>query len=98
MGMSSGDVTLDTLVVRVDTALSAEVGNEVVILVPERNSYYDTNLHGAAIWKALEQPTSVREICAALVQRFDVAEPECQRDVLAFMQVGVTEGLIRTEG
>lgn len=95
MSMSSPEITIDTLIVRADTTLSAEVGNEVVMLVPDRNSYYDTNAQGAAVWNALNQPTTVRAICARLIERFDVAEPDCQRDVLAFVREGVTEGLIR---
>jgi hypothetical protein len=87
-------VTLDTLVVRSESALSAEVGEEAVMLVPERNAYYDTNAQGAAVWRALAAPTTVREICAELVQRYEVSAEDCERDVLAFVQDGITEGVI----
>ena len=87
-------VTLDTRLVRADAAMHAAVGDEVVILLAERGAYFDTNAEGAAIWAALAQPISVREICAQLLTRFDVSESDCQRDVLAFVQDGVKEGLI----
>ena len=87
-------VTLDTRLQRAEHAMHAAVGDEVVILLAERSTYFDTNAEGAAIWEALARPVTVREVCAVLMTRFEVTEIDCQRDVLAFVQDGVKEGLI----
>lgn len=89
------EVTIDTRLVRTDTALSAEIGEEVVLLLPERNAYYDTNAHGAVIWRALNSPTTVRAICAWLLERYDVDADQCERDVLEFVRQAHREGLVR---
>ena len=65
-----------------------------MILLLERNAYYDTNAQGAAVWQALTSPTTVRELCQTLTARYDVSIDDCTRDVLAFVQHSGEEGLV----
>jgi hypothetical protein len=61
----------------------------------EKNAYYDTDAIGADIWRRLESPTRVGDLCAALVQRYDVQPEQCEADVLAFLRDAYREGVIR---
>ena len=90
-----GPITLDTTVAKTETLLSADVGEEVVILHVENGAYYDTDPIGAQIWHRLVQPTTGRALCRALVQVYDVDMATCQVDVLAFLNEAYKEGVIR---
>lgn len=88
-------LTPDTVIERNESLLSAEVGSDLVMLHVEKNAYYDTDAIGADIWRQLERPTRIGDLCAALVERYDVAAAQCEADVLAFLRDAYREGLIR---
>jgi hypothetical protein len=87
-------MTLDTVIARSASALTAEVGAQVVMLVPERNSYFDADTVGSALWRALTVPQTVRALCDAVLARYDVARAQGETDVLAFFESAHREGLI----
>ena len=88
-------ITLDTTVAQSETLVSADIGEEVVMLHLENNAYYDTDPIGTDIWHRLAQPVAVHVLCAALVQAYDVDVETCQADVLAFLNDAYKEGVIR---
>lgn len=88
-------ITLDTTVAQSETLVSADIGEEVVMLHLENNAYYDTDAIGTDIWHRLAQPMTVHVLCAALVQAYDVDVEICQADVLAFLNAAYQEGVIR---
>lgn len=90
----SDTITLDTTIAQIPTLLSADIGEEVVILHIVNGAYFDADAIGAHIWHALAQPTTVRTLCAALVESYDVDVDTCQRDVLAFLHIAYQEGLV----
>ncbi len=89
-------ITAETTIMRVEPVISAEVGDEIVMLHVEKNAYYDTNAIGAAVWRALAAPTTARAICEQLVLRYAVDLPTCEKDVLEFIRQAHSEGLIQT--
>lgn len=86
---------LDTVIARVDTVVSAEVGAALVMLNLPSSAYYDTDAIGAEIWRRLERPVAIRQICDSLVTQYDVDPQTCETDVLAFLTAARREGLIR---
>ncbi len=92
---SSDPITLDTTIAQVEALLAADVGEEVVILHTANGAYYDADPIGAQIWRTLGQPTTVRALCAALMESYAVEATTCQEDVLAFLHTAYQEGLIR---
>ena len=91
----SETITIDTIVVRSDGLVSADVGEEVVMLDVEKNAYYDTDPVGADIWHRLTEPVRARELCDALLQGYAIDRETCERDVLAFLTEAHREGVIR---
>ena len=57
---------------------SAQVHGETVLLDLQHGKYYSLNGTGAAVWALLDEPRTATELCAALLERFDV-EPETLR-------------------
>ena len=94
MSVSDG-VTLDTIVASGSSLVSADVGDDLVLLHVDKNAYYDTDAIGADIWHQLEQPVRVRDLCDRLVQKYDVDPETCQRDVLAFLIEALREEVVR---
>lgn len=86
-------VSDQTLVARAAGLLSAQVGDEVVMLHLAQNAYYDVDAVGAAIWDRLESPTRVCDLVDWLTDRYDVERDACLRDVVRFLTEAVTEGV-----
>jgi len=87
-------ISLDTLIVRSEGYLSAEVDNEVAMLNIEKGTCYGLNKVGSRIWNLIEAPMSVNDLCAKLVAEFDVEPQICERQVLDLLEELRAEGLI----
>ena len=90
-------VSDQTLVARAAGLLSAQVGDEVVMLHLERNAYYDIDAVGAAIWDRLESPIRVSDLVDWLTSRYDVERDACLQDVVRFLTEAVSEGIVSIE-
>lgn len=88
-------ITLDTLVAQAEDVISAQVGDEVVMLRLESSAYYDTDDIGAEIWQRIATPITVRELCDRLMSLYDVPAGQCHADVLAFLRQAFNEGTIQ---
>jgi hypothetical protein len=69
-------------------------GGETVLLHPERGQYF--GLKGAVqrIWELLESPTTIDEICAVLVEEFDVTPRTCHDETAELISQLVSEQLV----
>ena len=76
--------------------VSCNLDEEVAILDLEKSRYFGLAGVGAHIWLALEQPCSVGEICASVVDHFDVAPEACRDDVIKFLADLQEVGLVQT--
>lgn len=92
----SSDQQPEQLFVANPDQLSCNLSNEVVILNIRNNTYYGLNEVGAVIWKALkERPRTQQELCARVVQEFDVPLEKCASDVAALISELVKSGLVQ---
>lgn len=66
--------------------LEADIGGEVVLMSIERSKYFGLDEIGSDIWRAIEQPTTVLDLCAQLVRRYDGDPDVIYRDVVALLQ------------
>lgn len=74
--------------------LASELDGEVVLLSVENGRYYKIDDIGSEVWNRIEEPTNIGEVCKQLMDEFDVAEAECQTDVLAFLEKLKEDNLI----
>jgi len=85
----------ETLMVsRREGLVEAEVDGEIVALHVDKGTCYGFNQTATAVWKLLERPRRLDEICDALAGEFEVDPGECERDVLALLKDLETDGLI----
>ncbi len=73
-------------VVRSASCLSAEVGNETVLMSVENGCYGGLDDIGSDIWRRLEKSVSVAELCGALASCYDASRDAIEKDVLAFLE------------
>jgi hypothetical protein len=82
-----------TVVVAGDV-LASELGSEFVMLNLQDGTYYGLDGVGTDIWKLLQKPITVAEICRVLVSEFDVEPDRCRSDVVKLINDLVTRGLV----
>lgn len=93
-------LTLHAIVSRSSEVVAAPLGDDLMMMSVARGAYYSLNPVGAAIWQRVERPTAVAELCAALLEEFEVSPEQCQAEVLALLAEMEREGLVvlRAEG
>jgi hypothetical protein len=65
--------------------LSARVGDEIMMMSPEKGKYIGMNEVGARIWELIEQPSDITALCAELEREFDVSPEACRTEVDSFL-------------
>ncbi|MCS3665211.1 MULTISPECIES: PqqD family protein [Salinibacter] len=88
------DMTNASTVVASDGVTSTEIEGEHVLLDLDEGIYYGLNSVGGAIWKELQEPTSVEAIVRAITDAYDVGREECREDVLALLDDLQDNGLV----
>ena len=86
MADNSVSLAADSHVARAETALSAEVGGELVALDVNRGVCYGLNHVGTRIWQLLETPRFVREIVDTLLSEYEVAPEACAEQTLNLLR------------
>jgi hypothetical protein len=69
----------------------------ITIFDPVKRRYYTLDAVATLVWKLIQQPMSLHEICDAIMDVFDVEEDYCEHDVLKLLQEMEAEGLIQEE-
>ncbi|WP_439815133.1 PqqD family peptide modification chaperone [Zavarzinia sp. CC-PAN008] len=84
--MSKTPLTSQSIVSRADGFIEADADGEVLALHVENGTCYGFNKVGSAVWTLIEQPTSVAAICESLMQRYDVDQATCERQVVDLLE------------
>ncbi len=84
----------NTVVIATKENVSCDLGEEAAILGMKNSVYYGLNPVGACIWRLLQQPRTVREICDAIVNEYDVTEDRAESDLLQLLEQMAKEGLV----
>jgi hypothetical protein len=87
------DLGGDTVLVRSGGLLSAEVDGELMAMSIDRGTCYGLNAVGTRIWALLAEPRTIDDICAQLVQEYDVDPAQCRSEVIGLLEELCEEGL-----
>ncbi|HWU22228.1 MAG TPA: PqqD family peptide modification chaperone [Nocardioides sp.] len=60
--------------------------DDVRVLLNDDLEYLGLDEVGQRIWSLLEQPCSLERLVGVLTDEYDVSEPDCTRDVQAFLE------------
>ena len=89
-------VTTQTVVVRSNRITDAMVDGEVVALHIDQGSCFGLNKVGSDIWQLLGKPIAVADICAYIVEKYDVDAETGRTDVLELLQGLLSVGMVET--
>ena len=92
--METVAVQKTTIVTRTKDHLACELQDETVILHVSKGMYYGLNPTGGALWKYLEEPRTVGELEAFILQQYDVSPEQCVHDVSEVLHQLGSEGLV----
>ena len=93
--MTESEATLTTARLKaVEEHLFSNLEGEAVLLNLKNGKYYGLNLVGVAVWERLQQPTTLPEIQAGILEEFNVTPEICRREVLDFLSRMFDENLI----
>jgi hypothetical protein len=91
---ATSDISPQSIVLASKDQLSCDLGGEAAILNLSTGIYWGLNEVGSFVWKAIEQPRCVSEICAAVVEAYEVDLERCERDVIALLRELAKAGLV----
>ena len=87
-------IKLETTILRNPELLASNIDDEVVMMSIENSAYYGLDPIGSKIWDLITEPIQVSDLCARLLERFEVSEQECQQDVLKFLNQMLKENIL----
>jgi hypothetical protein len=87
-------ITTASVVVAAKDQISCDLAGEAVVLNLETGIYFGLDEVGASVWRLLERPVSVREICDALMKQYDVERARVETDVVELLTEMMKEGLV----
>lgn len=92
METSSGD--RKTTYIRNSKTISGRLHDELVMMDLDQGKYFSLNPVATRIWDLLEKPAAAEEICAVLIDEYDVEPSLCRREVEEYLSKMVLLGLI----
>lgn len=66
--------------------LAASVGDELVMMSPAEGLYLGLTSVGARIWELIEVPAALDDVCARLLDEYDITPEVCRAEVETFLQ------------
>jgi len=91
---SNYKIDLNSRVVKNEEIISTDMDEETVMMSVELGEYYGVNPVGSRIWKLLDKPVLVSEICRTLQAEYDVQPGQCQTEVMEFVSKLLEKKLI----
>ncbi len=75
--------------------MSTDVNGEIILFNVDKGNYYGLDAQvGTRIWELLECPKTLSELCALLIQEFDVESNQCYQDTRLFVADLARQGLV----
>lgn len=75
-----------TIIVAITDQASVDLDDEAAILNLKTGVYFGLNEVGAWIWRLIQQPRTVAEVRAAMLDEFDVTPERCDADLQALLR------------
>ena len=87
-------MNLDQKVTFAETVFAQEVDGEMVLLDMESENYFGLDEVGTAIWQAMQEYGTLKEVLSALLEQYDVEPEVLEKDLSDFVGKLVESGLV----
>ena len=81
---------------RAASLLEAEVEDEIIALDREQGEVYGFNGVASDVWRLLEQPRSLTEICGEIENLYAVTSDECAEEITSLLGQLIEMKLVKT--
>lgn len=88
------NITLESTVVQGIGNVVSDMAGEKVMLNIQKGKYYNLGEVGGVIWEGIASPSTVSGLIEAIMADYAVDPMECQEQVITFLAMLHTEGLI----
>ena len=85
----------DIVIQRIEDQVTRVLGDEVVILNLENNTYHGLDGVGTRIWDLISEQRRIGEVLEILLEMYEVEHGRCESDLLELLQNLSAEGLIK---
>lgn len=83
-----------TIIRRAGQWMTAQVGDELLMMSPEHERYIGLTEVGAHIWSLLDTPISVDDLCTRLLAEFDATPEQVRTESEDFLKELVKHGAV----
>lgn len=87
-------IDFNSRVVRSSDLMSTAVADGLVMMNVDSGKYYALNNIATAVWERLETPITVEDLCAGLMEVFDVTPDRCAEEVFGFLGALQLKGMV----
>jgi hypothetical protein len=92
--VTTSNLSPESIVVVARDQLSADAGEESVILNMKNEVYYGLEGVGARVWHLVQKPQRISDLCKELVEELDVEPTRCESDLMELLEELLAEGMI----
>lgn len=75
----------------------SDMDGEKVMLSVHNGKYFNLGELGGEIWDLIKEPHTLQQLVATLLSRYEVAQTECEEQVISFLSELKKNGLIIIE-
>ena len=90
-------MNLNKKVTFADTVFAQEVDGEMVLLDMNSENYFGLDEVGTAIWQAMQEKESLKEVFEVLLEQYEVEEDVLKKDLETFVEKLEESGLVKVE-
>ncbi|PHS41833.1 MAG: PqqD family protein [Sulfurovum sp.] len=90
-------MNLDQKVTFAETVFAQEVDGEMVLLDMESENYFGLDEVGTAIWQAMQEKETLKEVFEVLSEQYEVEAEMLEKDLSDFVNKLVESGLVKVE-
>ena len=88
-------ISLSSCIIQAGNLVSCDLDGETALMSVEHGKYYGIDPIGSRIWALIEEPRLVSDLCAILLEEFEVEPSQCDHDVLAFLSELAKDNLVK---
>ncbi len=90
-------MNLNQKIIFADTVFAQEVDGEMVLLDMNSENYFGLDEVGTAIWQAMQENGSLKEVYTILLEQYDVESEVLEKDLLNFVKKLEENELVEVE-
>jgi ornithine carbamoyltransferase len=90
-------MNLEQKITFAETVFAQEVDGEMVLLDMESENYFGLDEVGTAIWQAMQEKVTLKEVLEVLLEQYEVEEEMLEKDLSDFVGKLLESGLIKVE-